>query len=52
MFLSYFNLEFNPFDKSIDTKYAFETEDFKILQNRLNYLKEYPELLYSQVPLD
>ncbi len=51
MFLSYFNLEFNPFDKSIDTKFAFETEDTKILQNRLNYLKEYPGIaLFTGAP--
>lgn len=42
MFLTYFGMEFNPFDKSIDTKYAFETEDLKIINNRLEYLKEYP----------
>ncbi len=42
MFLSYFGMEFNPFDKSIDTKYAFETEDLKVIKNRLNYLKEHP----------
>lgn len=40
MYLSYFGLEFNPFDKDIETKYAFETEDFKILKNRLNFVKE------------
>lgn len=42
MFLSYFGMEFNPFDKDIETKYAFETEDLKIMKNRLNYLKEHP----------
>ncbi len=40
MYLSYYGLEFNPFDKDIETKYAFETEDFKILKNRLNYIKD------------
>lgn len=41
MFLSYYGLEFNPFDKDIETKYAFETNDFKILNNRLDFLKEH-----------
>ena len=41
MYLSYYGLEFNPFDKEIDTKNAFETNDFKILNNRLNFLKEH-----------
>lgn len=40
MYLSYYGLEFNPFDKTIETKNTFETEDFKILKNRLNYIKE------------
>lgn len=42
MFLSYFNMEFNPFDKEIDTKLSFETEDLKVMNNRLDYLKEHP----------
>ncbi len=40
MYLSYYGLEFNPFDKEIETKYAFETADFKILKNRLEFVKE------------
>lgn len=40
MYLSYYGLEFNPFDKDIETKYAYETEDFKILKNRLDFVKE------------
>ena len=40
MYLSYYGLEFNPFDKTIETKYAFETNDFKILKNRLNFIKD------------
>lgn len=40
MYLSYYGLEFNPFDKNIETKYAFETDDFKILKNRLEFVKE------------
>ena len=42
MYLSYFGMEFNPFNKEIDTKYSFETEDLKIMKNRLNYIKENP----------
>ena len=41
MYLSYYGLDSNPFDKEIDTKNAFETNDFKILNNRLNFLKEH-----------
>ena len=44
MYLTYFGMEFNPFDKSIDTKYSFESVDFKIMKNRLNYIKENPGL--------
>jgi len=44
MYLSYYGLEFNPFDKNIETKYAYETNDFKILNNRLNFLKEHEGL--------
>lgn len=40
MYLTYYGLEFNPFEKNIDTKYAYETNDFKILKNRLDYIKE------------
>ncbi|MFA7065088.1 MAG: AAA family ATPase [Bacilli bacterium] len=39
-YLSYYNLEFNPFDKALDTKHKFETEDYKIAYNRLNHIKE------------
>lgn len=42
MYLSYFGMEFNPFDKEIDTKYRFETDDFKVMNNRLNYIKDNP----------
>ena len=42
MFLSYYGMEFNPFDKEVDIKYSFETEDFKIMKNRLNYIKDNP----------
>ena len=40
MYLSYYGLEFNPFDKDIETKYAYENKDFKILKNRLNFVKD------------
>ena len=40
MYLSYYGLEFNPFDKDIETKYAYEAEDLKILKNRLEFVKE------------
>ena len=40
MYLSYYGLEFNPFDKDIETKYAYETDDLRILKNRLKFVKE------------
>lgn len=40
MYLNYYGLEFNPFDKDIETKYAYETADFKILKNRLEFVKD------------
>lgn len=40
MYLSYYGLEFNPFDKGIDVKYSYETSDFKLLNNRLEFIKE------------
>lgn len=44
MYLSYYGMEFNPFVKDIETKYAYETEDLKMIKNRLNYIKENPGL--------
>ena len=44
MFLSFFGLEFNPFDKDIDSKYAYLTNDLKIMNNRLDFLKEHPSI--------
>ena len=43
MYLSYYGLEFNPFDKDIETKYAYETDDLRILKNRLKFVKENKE---------
>lgn len=40
MYLSYYGLEFNPFDKNIETKYAYRSKDLEILKNRLDYIKE------------
>ena len=40
MYLSYYGLEFNPFDKNIETKYAYQSKDFEILKNRLNFIKD------------
>ncbi len=44
MYLSYYGLEFNPFDKEIDTKYHYETNDLKMMKNRLDFLKEHPSI--------
>ena len=41
MYLSYYGLEFNPFDKEVDIKYSFETNDLKILNNRLEFIKNH-----------
>lgn len=51
MYLSYYGMEFNPFDKGIDTKYSFESEDYKIMKNRLNYIKDNPGIaLFTGTP--
>jgi len=44
LYLSYYGMEFNPFSKEIETKYSFETQDLKIMRNRLNYIKDNPGL--------
>ena len=40
MFLSYYGLEKNLFQKEINTKEAYESKNYKNIMNRLNYLKE------------
>ena len=41
MYKSFYGLSFNPFDKqSLKTDACFESEDHKIMMNRLNYLKD------------
>lgn len=40
MYMSYYGMSMNPFLKEINTKYAYESEDYKQIINRLNYLKE------------
>ncbi len=40
MYTAFYGMEFNPFSKSIDTKKAFESDDFNQATARLNYLKE------------
>ena len=44
MFLSFYGLEFNPFDKDINSKHAYLTNDLKIMNNRLEFLKEHPSI--------
>jgi general secretion pathway protein A len=39
MYKAYYGLEFNPFDKSLDTKYNFKSQDFNQAISRLEYLK-------------
>lgn len=40
MFKSYYNLTFNPFDKSIKCNQSFETADYKEMLSRLHFLKD------------
>lgn len=39
MFKTFWNMEFNPFDKSLNTKYHFQSNDFKEATSRLEHLK-------------
>lgn len=39
MYKMFYGLEFNPFDKSLDTKYHFKSQDFTEALSRLDYLK-------------
>jgi general secretion pathway protein A len=39
MYKAFYGLEFNPFDKGLDTKHHYESIDFKESQSRLEYLK-------------
>lgn len=39
MYNDYYGLTFNPFDKSISENDSFESQDFKEMIHRLNYLK-------------
>jgi general secretion pathway protein A len=40
MFKSFYGLTFNPFNKSINENYAFDSNDHKQMLSRLDYLKE------------
>lgn len=42
MFKHYYGMSFNPFDKGLNEKDAFLTEDMKEMQGRLDYLKQNP----------
>lgn len=42
MFKNYYGMSFNPFDKGINTKDAFQTKDMEEMQGRLDYLKQNP----------
>ncbi len=39
MYKSYWGMEFNPFEKSLDEKYSFKSNDFKQINARLEHLK-------------
>lgn len=40
MYTSYYSMNSNPFLKEVCTKYAYKSNDYKQIINRLNYLKE------------
>ena len=40
MYTSYYGMSSNPFLKQVDTKYAYESNDYNQILYRLNYLKE------------
>ena len=51
MYLSFYGLEFNPFDKGIASKDAYVGTDLQILDNRLDFLKEHPGIaLFTGLP--
>ena len=40
MYKAYYGLEFNPFDKSLESKHSFKSHDFNQAISRLEYLKD------------
>lgn len=42
MYKQYYGMSSNPFDKELETKHAYITQDMKAMQGRLDYLKNHP----------
>ena len=42
MYRQYYGMNSNPFDKELETKNAYLTQDMKAMQGRLDYLKNHP----------
>lgn len=42
MYKQYYGMSHNPFEKDLETKYAYVTQDMKAVQGRLEYLKNHP----------
>ena len=40
MYMSYYSMSFNPFEKTIETKDLYETSDLKNIKSRLEFLKQ------------
>lgn len=42
MFRQYYGMSNNPFEKELETKNAYMTQDMKSMQGRLDHLKQHP----------
>ena len=42
MFRQYYGMSYNPFEKELETKNAYMTQDMKSMQGRLEHLKQHP----------
>lgn len=49
MYKQFYGMSSNPFDKNLDTKNAYMTQDMRAIQGRLTHLKEHPELVFLQL---
>lgn len=50
-FTNYYGMQFNPFDKELSSKNAFQTLDMEQVQGRLEHLKDHPGIgLFTAAP--
>ena len=42
MFRQYYGMSYNPYEKELETKNAYMTQDMKSMQGRLEHLKQHP----------